>query len=169
MDRVASNGSFYVSDGGFKYSGTRSGDPNQIVTFDIDAGQVNSTDLDELFDNDFCVSQYTFEAPATRPIRKGQKKGADLEVGDFWTDRATGVLSIWDSDSWVYIKPINGNPVGTIINTVITNTPVVPPTGYLACDGTPCPPQYTELSDLLLANSGSILLPAGVPGQFIKF
>ena len=163
MSRAESNGSFLVREGGaVQYIGSGGGD-NQIVTYNPDTESFEDTDLEDLFGG-ACVSQYVPDAPSERP------NGADLEIGDFWTDSNTKILHIWsDDERWVYVKTINGNPVGTTITTVITGLLAPPPLGYLACDGTPCPPQFEELSALLLFNTGSIDLPSLAPGFFIKF
>lgn len=161
-DRIESNGSFYVSKGTFQYTGLPPSDLDQVVTFDYDRKEVTSTDLTKLFGG-ACVSQYTEDAPSKRP------RGRDLEIGDFWTQKGSRILHIWDGDSWVRVHTINGNPVGTIIQNINTSILAAPPGGYLACDGTPCPTQYTELRALLLANTGDIILPNLASGFFIKY
>jgi len=155
-DRIESNGSFYVVKGGFRYTGLPPADIDQVVTFDYEKNEVTSTDLSKLQGN-ACVSQYTSSAPSKRP------RGAELQIGDFWTDKESKILRIWDGEGWVAVKAINGTPVGTIIQ----NISVLPPSGYLDCNGLPCPPQYTELTNLLLATTGDILLP-NIAGSFIK-
>ena len=125
MARADSNGSFYVSRGGFKYTGNRGADDNQIVTYDPDLEAVTATDLGNLFGG-ACVSQYEPSAPTTRP------RGGELEIGDFWTDTGSKLLHIWDGDEWVLVKTINGNPVGTIIQSFNTVALTAPP-GYLFC------------------------------------
>lgn len=199
-DRIESNGSFYVSKGTFQYTGLPPGDIDQVVTFDYETKEVTSTDLSKLLRNN-CVSQYESSPPSSRP------RGGELQVGDFWTDKESKLLHIWDGDQWVLVKatariitsegpptslepvegdtyfdestlrtyiyysgswvvtsPFNTSPVGTIIQ----NVSITPPLGYLACDGTPCPPQYTELVNLLITSNGNSLLP-DIPGAFIKF
>lgn len=162
MARAESNGSFRVkSSGAVQYIGTGGGD-NQIVTYNPDNEAFENTDLEELFGG-ACVSQYVPDPPKNRP------NGADLEIGDFWTDSDTDIIRIYDGDDWVFVKTINGVATGTIINHVITTPLAVPPGGYLRCDGTPCPPQYSELAQLLLDNTGSTDLPSLPAGSFIKF
>lgn len=163
MARADSNGSFLVkSTGVIDYIGSGGGD-NQIVTYNPDNKSFENTDLENLFGG-ACVSQYVPSAPKKRP------NGADLEIGDFWTNSETKLLSVWsDEEKWVFIKAINGTPVGTIIQSIRTGFFSLPPLGYLACDGSPCPPEYEELQDLLVANTGSTNLPDIVtPGFFIK-
>jgi len=163
MARAEANGSFLVkSTGAIEYIGSGGGD-NQIVTYNPENESFEDTDLENLFGG-ACVSQYVPDPPKKRP------NDADLEIGDFWTNSETQILSIWsDEERWVYVNTINGTPTGTIITTVITGFPANPPVGYLPCDGSPCPPQFSALSDLLLANSGSTNLPTGGAGVFIKF
>ena len=163
MARAESNGSFLVkSTGVVDYIGTGGGD-NQIVTYNPENESFENTDLENLFGG-ACVSQYVPDAPKKRP------NGADLEIGDFWTNSETRIISIWsDEEEWVYVETINGTPVGTLIQSIIDGFLAPPPVGYLACDGTPCPPQFEELSDLLLTYSGNTDLPSLPPGNFIKF
>ena len=163
MARAESNGSFLVkSTGAIEYIGSGGGD-NQIVTYNPDNESFEDTNLEDLFGG-ACVSQYLPDAPSKRP------NDADLEIGDFWTNSNTKILSIWsDEERWVYVQTINGTPVGTIIQSIIDGFLAPPPVGYLACDGTPCPPQFEALSDLLLTYSGNTDLPSLPPGNFIKF
>ncbi len=161
MSRAEANGSFVIAKGGVQYIGNGPDDDNQIVTYNFDDGGLESTGLDKLFGG-ACVSQYQSGAPSSRP------RGGDLEIGDFWTDSDSKLLHIWDGDEWVRVKAINGNPVGTTIQTIDTLA-LTPPPGYLLCDGTPCPPQFTELAAMLLANTGDTLLPNLAAGTFIKF
>lgn len=157
MARVESNGSFLVKQTGeIDYIGTGGGE-NQVVTFNSDNSSFESTNLEDLFGG-ACVSQYTKDAPGKRP------KGAELEVGDFWTRQSDKRLHIWDGEFWVAVTVINGNPVGTIIQKLGLGVP----SGYLACDGTPCPPQYTELIAILLDTTGEIDLPT-IAGGYIKY
>lgn len=155
-DRIESNGSFYVSKGTFQYTGLPPTDIDQVVTFDYEKKEVTSTDLSKL-QGIACVSQYESSPPSKRP------RNRDLEVGDLWTDKETKLLHIWDGLGWVLVETINGNPVGTIIQNIGAAAP-----GYLVCDGTPCPPQYTDLINLLLATTGGTLLP-NITGSFIKY
>lgn len=163
MARAESNGSFLVREGGaVQYIGSGGGD-NQIVTFNPETESFEDTNLEDLFGG-ACVSQYLPDAPSKRP------NDADLEIGDFWTNSETQILSIWSDElRWVYVKTINGTPVGTIIQSIIVGFLAPPPIGYLACDGTRCPPQFDELSDLLIQYNGDDNLPALAPGNFIKF
>ncbi len=163
MAKAEANGSFLIkSTGAVEYIGSGGGD-NQIVTFNPENSSFEDTDLEELFGG-ACVSQYVPDPPSERP------NGSDLEIGDFWTNSNTQILSIWsDDEQWVYVKAINGTPVGTIIQSIITGFLAPPPIGYLACDGTPCPPQFTELSALLLTYNGDTDLPSLGSGFFIKF
>ena len=163
MTRAESNGSFLVkSTGVVDYIGSGGGD-NQIVTYNPENESFENTDLENLFGG-ACVSQYVPDAPEKRP------NGADLEIGDFWTNSETRIISIWsDEEEWVYVETINGTPVGTIIQSIIDGPLAPPPVGYLPCDGTPCPPQFEALSDLLLTYSGNTDLPSLPPGNFIKF
>ena len=162
MARAESNGSFRIkSTGAVEYIGSGGGD-NQIVTYNPDTESFEDTDLDELFGG-ACVSQYVDSAPSERP------NGADLEIGDFWTDKNTRILHIWDGDSWDRVLTINGNPVGTIITTVDSRPFAPVPAGYLACTGLPCPPEYNALSSLLLEATGSTDLPNLPGGNWIKY
>jgi len=162
MDKVDSNGSFRVKGtGAVEFTGVASGDPNQIVTFNPEYSSLESTDLGELFGG-ACVSQYVPDPPDGRP------RGGELEIGDLWTDSDTDIMHIYDGERWVFVKTVNGVATGTIITHIIT-TPLQAPSGYLICDGTPCPTQYDELSDLLLAQTGSTDLPSLPAGNFIKF
>lgn len=156
-DRIESNGSFYVSKGTFQYTGLPPTDIDQVVTFDYDKKEVTSTDLSKL-QGIACVSQYESSPPTKRP------RNRDLEIGDLWTDKETKFLHIWDGNGWVLVETINGNPVGTIIQKLGLGVPA----GYLACDGTPCPPQYTELIAILLDVTGETDLPS-IAGGYIKY
>lgn len=161
-DRIESNGSFYVSKGTFKYTGLPPSDIDQVVTFDYDKKEVTSTDLSKLR-GDTSVSQYESDPPSKRPRK------AELQIGDLWTDKESKLLYIWDGDSWILVNASNGNPVGTIIQTIRIAPLSAPPAGYLNCDGTLCPPQFVELSALLLANTGDTFLPALAAGFVIKY
>lgn len=161
-DRIESNGSFYVSKGTFNYVGQKPADIDQVVTFDYDSGEVTSTDLSKLR-GDACVSQYESDPPSTRP------RGAELQIGDLWTDKESKFIYIWDGKQWVFVKTINGNPVGTIIQNIQTDPLAAPPAGYLLCDGTQCPPEYEELLALLFEVNGNTLLPNLGGGFFIKY
>lgn len=162
-DKVDSNGSFRVKgNGAVEFTGVSSGDPNQIVTFNPEFDSLESTDLGELFGG-ACVSQYVPDPPNERP------KGDELQIGDLWTDSDTDIMHIYDGDRWVFVKTINGVATGTIITHIITAPLEAPPGGYLRCDGSPCPPQYTELANLLLDQTGSTDLPSLPAGNFIKF
>ena len=166
MPRADANGSFYVTKGGFEYTGIDGADENQIVTYDSELNAITATNLDDLVGG-ACVSQYTDDAPTTRPSTKVKDK-PPLEIGDFWTQKGSRLLHIWDGENWDRVLTINGNPVGTTILTVITAPLAPPPAGYLACDGTPCPPEFNALTQVLLENTGSTDLPNLGPGYFIK-
>ena len=161
MSRAESNGSFVIAKGGVQYIGTGPDDDNQIVTYNFEDGGLESTGLDKLFGGS-CVSQYQSGAPSSRP------RGGELEIGDFWTDTGSKFLHIWDGEQWVLVKTINGNPVGTIIQTFDTVS-LLPPPGYLLCDGTLCPEEYGQLRAILFANTGDFFLPNLGPGSLIKF
>lgn len=164
MGRADANGSFLVkSTGAVEYMGTGGGD-NQLVTFNPENNSFENTNLEDLFGG-ACVSQYTQQPPTTRP----KPQEAELEIGDFWTRKSDRILHIWDGTSWVQVYTANGNPIGTIITTVNTVQFTPPPPGYLACDGTPCPPEYEELRAILFAATGSFVLPNRGFGVYIKF
>lgn len=167
MTRADANGSFLISGGKVNFIGQSGGDDNQIVTFNGDNSSFESTNLDDLVGN-ACVSQYTDNPPSTRPSTN-VKDRPPLEIGDLWTDRDNKLHYIWDGDEWIFVKTINGNPIGTIIETVITDLLAPPPLGYLRCDGLVCPPEFEELRAILFANQGDFLLPNRAPGFFIKF
>ena len=168
MTRADANGSFLVnSTGKVNFIGQQGSDDNQIVTFNSENKSFESTNLDDLVGN-ACVSQYTDNAPSTRPFTN-VKDNPPLEIGDLWTDRDNKLHYVWDGDEWILIKAINGNPIGTIIDTVITDPLALPPAGYLRCDGTICPPEFEELRAILLANQGNFLLPNRASNFFIKF
>lgn len=168
MTRADANGSFLVnSTGKVNFIGQQGSDDNQVVTFNSENKSFESTNLDDLVGN-ACVSQYTDNAPSTRPFTN-IKDNPPLEIGDLWTDRDNKLHYVWDGDEWILIKAINGNPIGTIIDTVITDPLALPPAGYLRCDGTICPPEFEELRAILLANQGNFLLPNRASNFFIKF
>lgn len=168
MTRADANGSFLVnSTGKVNFIGQQGSDDNQVVTFNSENKSFESTNLDDLVGN-ACVSQYTDNAPSTRPFTN-VKDNPPLEIGDLWTDRDNKLHYVWDGDEWILIKAINGNPIGTIIDTVITDPLALPPAGYLRCDGTICPPEFEELRAILLANQGNFLLPNRASNFFIKF
>lgn len=164
-EKVDSNGSFLVkSTGAIEYQGLTSGDNNQIATYDADNGALTSVNLEDLIDQFrffFSVSQYESSEPSTRPKPEKDK----LEIGDLWTDKDTKFIYIWDGGSWVQIKNPSGVPVGTIIS----NLSLTPPSGYLACDGSVCPPQYTELRALLPTGNLPSLSPGSQTFPYIKF
>lgn len=162
MARAESNGSFYVARGGFQYTGIDGKDDNQICTYNPDNKSVEVTDLDALVGGS-CVSQYEENAPSERP------RGGELEIGDLWTQKGSRLLHIWDGDGWIRVHTVNGNPVGTIIQNINTTPLAPPPAGYLNCDGTICPSQYSELRDLLFDINGDFVLPSLPAGSYIKF
>ena len=159
MARAEANGSFLITEGGaVSYIGSGGGE-NQIVTFNPDNSSFEDTNLENLFGRS-SLSQYTPTPPTSRP------DDFDLEIGDLWTSSITKLLYIWtDDEVWIHVKTINGNPVGTIIENINFATP----SGYLPCNGEPCPPQFNELSELLFTNTGSTNLPLKGLGFFIKF
>lgn len=148
-EKVDYNGSFLVKGtGAIEFQGQGSGDNNQVATFDPEFGALASTDLSKLieqFEYFFCVSQYKGSEPNSRP-----GDGTDLEIGDLWTDDSTKFIYIWDGSQWIQIKTPGQVPTGT----VITNVSLTAPAGYLACDGSSVPPEYSELA---------ALLPSGLP------
>ena len=161
MTRADANGSFRIlSSGAIQYTGTGGGD-NQIVTYNPDNESFEDTNLEELFGG-ACVSQYLPSAPSKRP------NGGDLEVGDFWTATGNKFIHIWDGDEWIQVKTVNGNPVGTIIQTIADSLTATAPEGYLLCDGTLCPEEFTQLRAMLLANTGDFFLPSLPGGNYIK-
>ena len=162
MTRIESNGSFLIQPSGLIEFVGNGGGENQVVTFNKEYSSFESTDLEDLFGG-ACVSQYASEPPSKRP------SGDDLEIGDLWTNKDSKFLSIWDGEKWVLVKTINGNPVGTIIQNVQTSPSAPPPVGYLACDGTPCPPEYEDLASLLFDINGDTDLPNLALGFFIKY
>ncbi len=160
MERAEANGSFLIkSTGAVEYIGSGGGN-NQIVTYNPDNESFEDTDLENLF-NGACVSQFEPSPPTERPNED------DLEIGDFWTNSNTKILSIWSAEEgpWVFVNAVNGNPIGCIIESISQT----PPSGYLACDGTPCPTQYVVLNDMLIQNTGSRNLPNRGVGFYIKF
>jgi len=157
MARAKSNGSFLIKPTGeVQFIGGAGGD-NQIVTYNPDFKSLENTNLEDLFGGS-CVSQYLPDPPSKRP------RGADLEVGDFWTNSEDKLIHIWDGEKWVPVNSNNGNPVGTV---VVTIKPTVS-LGYLRCDGTLCPEEYEELRTLLFDTNGDFLLPLlpQIPGQY---
>ena len=161
MPKVPSNGSMYIKNGGFEYTGIKGEDPNQVMTFDPERGSVGPADLTGLMGGS-CVSQYTENAPKERP------RGGDLQIGDFWTKKSTKIISIWDGEKWKYVKTINGVITGTIIQSIYTTPLTPPPDGYLRCDGEPCPEEFTDLKNLLQLETGSINVPTLPAGFLIK-
>lgn len=163
--KASSDGSFLMVNGNPKFIGNQlSNDPNTVVTFDSETSSMQAVPAGKLFkDLEYAVSMITNQPPEERP------NGDDLEIGDFWTNKRTSILYVWDGDEWLPIAAINGNPVGTIITNINTDPLAPPPSGYLKCDGTPCPPEYEDLRQLLLASTGSFVLPTRAPGVFIKF
>lgn len=161
-DRIESNGSFYVEKGSFKYTGQKPSEIDQVVTYDYENGEVTSTDLSKLTGG-ASLCQYVSNPPSQRP------RGYELQIGDLWIDKESKLIHVWDGNEWILAKTINGNPVGTIIQNIQTSTLAPPPAGYLACDGTPCPPEYEELASLLFDINGNTTLPNLAPGFFIKY
>ena len=164
-EKVDSNGSFLVkSTGAIQYQGLESGDNNQIATYDADNGALTSSNLEDLigqFEFFFAVSQYTGSEPSTRP----EPESTELEIGDLWTDTATKFMYIWDGSAWVLLRSPDSNPVGT----VISNVSLVAPAGYLPCDGTPIPSQYTQLLALIPGGSTPSVNPGAGLFAYIKF
>ena len=101
---------------------------------------------------------------------KERPRGGDLQRGDLWTNENTMLLSIWDDqdEKWKYVKTVNGVLTGTIVFSVYTGPFAVPPSGYLACDGTECPSQFTALRSLLQEQTGDTILPLLPAGNIIK-
>lgn len=65
--KVDANGSFLVKTGGaVNFIGSNSDDENQVVTFNNKTSELESTDASLLFDEIYCVSQYTDQAPDKR-------------------------------------------------------------------------------------------------------
>ncbi len=164
-EKVDSNGSFLVkSTGAIQYQGIESGDNNQIATYDDEFGALTAVNLEDLIDQFkffFCVSQYASSEPNKRP----EPDDDELERGDLWTDTDTKFMYIWDESDWIQIKSPGANPVGTIIS----NLSITPPAGYLACDGTPCPPQYTALLALLPSGNLPSINPGSQTFAYVKF
>ena len=150
-DKVDSNGSFLVKTGGvINYIGTKSDDENQVVTFNNESNELESTDASLLFDDIYCVSQYEDSAPGERP------NGDELLEGDLWTSSIDKNFYVWSEDEvWI--------PASTPTGTIIQSVAPAPPTGYLLCDGSTCPPQYEVLRSMLIAPDfflpGSPLIP----------
>ena len=163
MPKVPANGSIYVKNGGFEYTGVQGEDPNQVLTYDEETKAVGPADLDALMGG-ACVSFLQKSAPKERP------RGGDLRRGDLWTNEDTMILSIWDDrdEAWKYVKTINGVITGTIINSIYTTPFSLPPSGYLRCDGSECPLEFSQLRDLLQEQTGSTQLPALPAGNLIK-
>lgn len=164
-EKVDYNGSFLVkSTGAIDYQGSSSGDNNQIATYDPEFGALASTDLQSLieqFEYFFCVSQYENSEPDDRP------DGDDLERGDLWTDEGSKFMYVWSGSDWIQLKAPGTNPVGTIIQNM--QPPTSPPSGYLYCDGSNCPPQYGELFALLDDGELPNLQTGAAPYSYIKF
>lgn len=138
--KVDANGSFLVKTGGaVNFIGTKSDDENQVVTFNGETSELESTDASLLFDDIYCVSQYEDSAPDRRP------NGDRLLQGDLWTSSIDKNFYVWTEDGEVWIPA--STPTGTVIQSVSST----PPSGYLLCDGSECPPQYTTLRSMLVA------------------
>ena len=164
-EQVDSNGSFLVkSTGAIQYQGITSGDNNQIAAYDGNNGalvSVNLEDLIEQFKFFFCVSQYESSEPDTRP----EPEKGELERGDLWTDTATNFIYIWDGSDWIQINTPGNTPVGT----VISNVSLVAPAGYLPCDGSPIPPEYTALLALIPGATTPSVNPGSGLFAYIKY
>jgi len=163
MPKVPANGSVYVKNGGFEYTGVKGEDPNQVMTYDEETKAVGPTDLDALMGG-ACVSILQEDEPKERP------RGGDLQRGDFWTNEKTMILSIWDDEDedWKYVNAINGIFTGAILFSIYTSPTAIPPEGYLKCDGSPCPSEFGALRDLLQEQTGTTDLPALPEGNLIK-
>ena len=137
--KVDANGSFLVKTGGaINFIGKKSDDENQVVTFSAETSELQSTDASLLFDDIYCVSQNEDSSPDTRP------NGDDLLVGDLLTSSINKNFYVRsDDEAWIPAS----TPTGTIIQSIAPS----PPAGYLLCNGTECPPEYTLLRSYLLA------------------
>jgi hypothetical protein len=158
--KVDANGSFLVKTGGaINFIGAKSDDANQIVTFNEETSELQSTDASLLFDEIYCVSQYEDSAPDKRP------NGDELLQGDLWTSSIDKNFYVWSEEEELWI------PASTPTGTVIQSVSPTPPSGYLLCNGLECPPQFALLRSLLAPD---FLLPnipvtVGPIYSYIKF
>jgi len=159
------NGSFVVGTGGkVMYTGSTSGDNNQIVAFDAEGAQYKSVDLSELLDQqnyDFAESIVRSREPSRR------KNGQSLEDGDLWFDNSRDYAGfVWDSGEWRAIPSV---PFGTIIECANPETPA----GFLICNGEEVPDgdEYDRLRDLMDEFNGGNLPTRSqdFPFHFIKY
>ena len=157
--KADANGSFLVKTAGsIDYIGSKGEDVNQVVTFNSENSEFQSTDASKLFEEIYCVSQYEDSPPDSRP------NGDDLFIGDLWTSSVDKNFYIWDDSSWVPAS----NPTGTVIQSVSPT----PPAGYLLCNGLECPPQFALLRSYLIAPDfflPNIPVAAGPIYSYIKF
>ncbi len=164
-EQVDSNGSFLVkSTGAIQYQGLASGDNNQIATFDAANGALTSSNLEDLinqFKFFFCVSQYESSEPDKRP----EPENTELEKGDLWTDTNTKFIYIWDGSDWIQINTPGNTPVGT----VISNVSLVAPAGYLPCDGSAIPSEYSALLALIPSGNTPSVNPGSGLFAYIKY
>jgi hypothetical protein len=111
-EKAPSNGSFLVGTGGYvKFTGNKSGDKNQIVTWGEEGDQIESTsfsDLLELYDQAFAVSIVSDEEPELRPL------GEPLKIGDLWYSSSSRI-------QYIYTNGIDDLPATVVGWTKINN------------------------------------------------
>lgn len=100
-NKVDSTGSFVVVDGTANYIGSKSNDPNRVMTFDGD--NINSTNLGNLFDqyiDDTSIGIVKEAPPPT--VRPADRGGGDVREGDLWYNLSDGQTYIFTGDKSSY-------------------------------------------------------------------
>ena len=158
------NGSFRTGTGGkVTYSGSLSGDRNQVVAFDAAGQQYKSVDLSEMLNQqnyDFCESLVDSSEPSKR------QGGEALKDGDLWWDEGNDFTGhVRYDDEWYPI------PTGVPVGTIITSANASEPGGYLRCDGSDVPSgsQYATLEGMLPNGKLPNLPQSALNYNYIKY